>query len=88
MASPVVAGIAALILEYYPNLSAEQVKYCIEKSAIVPPSSLKVIEPGSNKETTITELSKTGGIVNAYEALKLASTLKGERATTNQMKPF
>jgi subtilisin family serine protease len=88
MASPVVAGIAALILEYYPALSAEQVKYCIEKSAVVPPSSLKVIEPGSTKETTITALSKTGGIVNAYEAIKLASTLKGERATTNQMKPF
>ena len=88
MASPVVAGIEALILEYYPNLSAEQVKYCIEKSAVVPPSSLKVIEPGSNKEIKITELSKTGGIVNAYEAIKLASTLKGERATTNQMKPF
>jgi hypothetical protein len=88
MASPVVAGMAALILEYYPDLSAEQVKYCIEKSAVVPPSSLKVIEPGTNKETTIKELSKTGGIVNAYAALKLASTLKGERATTNQMKPF
>ena len=88
MASPVVAGIAALILEYYPTLSAEQVKYCIEKSAVAPPSSLKVIEPGSNKETTITELSKTGGIVNAYEAVKLASTLKGERVTSNQMKPF
>ncbi|HEY5772112.1 MAG TPA: S8 family serine peptidase, partial [Chitinophagaceae bacterium] len=88
MAAPVVAGIAALILEYYPNLSSEQVKYCIEKSAVVPPSSLKVIEPGSNKEIAITELSKTGGIVNAYEAIKLASTLKGERATTNQMKPF
>ena len=28
--SPVVAGVAALILEYYPNLSAEQVKYVIE----------------------------------------------------------
>jgi len=85
MASPVVAGIAALILEYYPNLSAEQVKYCIEKSAVVPPSSLKVIEPGSNKEAKITALSKTGGIVNAYEAIKLASTLKGER-TTSQIK--
>jgi hypothetical protein len=47
-----------------------------------------VIEPGSTKETTITALSKTGGIVNAYEAIKLASTLKGERATANQMKPF
>src|SRR6187397_1341717 len=88
MASPVVAGIAALILEYYPNLSAEQVKYCIEKSVVVPPSSLKVIKPGTNKETKISELSKTGGIVNGYEAIKLASTLKGERATTNQMKPF
>jgi hypothetical protein len=40
-----------LILEYYPDLSAEQVKYCIEKSAVVPPFSLKVIEPGTNKET-------------------------------------
>ena len=88
MASPVVAGLAALILQYYPNLSAEQVKYCIEKSAVAPPSSLKVIEPGSNKETTLAEISKTGGIVNAYEALKLASTLKGERPTNNQMKPF
>jgi subtilisin family serine protease len=85
MASPVVAGIAALILEYYPNLSAEQVKYCIEKSAVVPPSSLKVIEVKGNNDHG---LSKTGGIVNAYEAIKLESTLKGERATTNQMKPF
>lgn len=88
MASPVVAGIAALILQYYPNLSAEQVKYCIEKSAVTPPASLKVIEPGSDKETTLKEISKTGGIVNAYEALKLASTLKGERQAGNQMKAF
>ena len=86
MASPVVAGIAALILEYYPDLSAEQIKYCIEKSAVVPSSSLKAIIPGTNKETTIGELSKTGGIVNAYEALKLASTLKGERG--KQLKAF
>ena len=31
MASPVVAGIAAFLLEYYPNLSAQQVKMVIEK---------------------------------------------------------
>ena len=88
MASPVVAGIAALILEYYPDLSAEQVKYCIEKSVVAPPASLKVITPGTFKETTMSELCKTGGVVNAYEAIKLASTLKGERVTGNQMKPF
>ncbi|MBS1660996.1 MAG: S8 family peptidase, partial [Bacteroidetes bacterium] len=32
MAAPVVTGVAALILEYYPNLTPQQVKYCIEKS--------------------------------------------------------
>jgi len=33
MASPVVAGVAAFILEYFPNLSAAQVKMVIEKSS-------------------------------------------------------
>lgn len=86
MASPVVVGLAALILEYYPNLSAEQVKYVIEKSAVPPTED--VIVPGSDKKVKLSDISKSGGIVNAYEALKLASTLKGERATGKQLKPF
>jgi cell wall-associated protease len=74
MAAPVVTGVAALILEYYPNLTAEQVKYCIEKSAVAPPSKVKV--PGSeDKMVGLADISKSGGIINAYEALKLASTL-------------
>jgi len=77
MASPVVAGVAALILEYYPNLSAEQVKYVIEKSSIKPDVKVKV--PGGDTEVDMSELSTTGGLLNAYEAVKLASTLKGER---------
>ncbi|HJS53466.1 MAG TPA: S8 family serine peptidase, partial [Chitinophagaceae bacterium] len=86
MASPVVAGVAALILEYYPNLSAEQVKYVIEKSTVVP--SFEVNVPASDMKVKLSEISKSGGVVNAYEALKLASTLKGERASGNQLKPF
>ena len=81
MASPVVAGLAALILEYFPSLSAQQVKYVIERSAQNPGE--KVINPGTGEEVEMNEISKTGGIINAYEALKLASTLKGER----NMKP-
>lgn len=86
MACPVVAGVAAFLLEYYPDLSAKQLKYVIEKSA----SSLneKVNLPSSDPQTTgsatkvsMSELSKTGGIVNAYEAAKLAATIKGERNT-------
>jgi cell wall-associated protease len=78
MASPVVAGVAALILSYYPDLSAKQVKTVLERSA-APVKSAKAIKPGTEEEVPLTELSRTGGIVNAYEAIKLAGTLKGER---------
>ena len=77
MAGPVVAGVAALLLEYYPNLSARQLKYVIEKSAV--PLREKVKRPGSTEEVPLSDLSKTGGVVNAYEAMKLAATIKGER---------
>ena len=81
MASPVVAGLAALILSYYPDLSAEQVKNIIEQSAMKP-STISFTKPGTEDEqTSLDKLSKTGGIVNAMDALKLASTVKGERKT-------
>jgi subtilisin family serine protease len=77
MASPVVAGIAAFILEYYPTLSARQVKMVIEKSAVKHPDKVK--NPGTGDETDFSSLSVTGGQANAYEAIKLASTIKGEK---------
>lgn len=85
MACPVVAGIAALILEYNPNLSAQQIKYVIEKSA--QPVSVKAKLPGTGDEVNFSDLSKTGGLVNAYEAIKLAATLKGERKTVPERLP-
>lgn len=77
MATPVVAGVAALILEYYPDLSAEQVKYVIDNSAT--PITQKVKLPGTDDSVSLADISITGGELNAYNALKLASTLKGER---------
>ncbi|MBS1760352.1 MAG: S8 family peptidase [Bacteroidetes bacterium] len=89
MASPVVAGVAAFIMEYYPELSARQVKEIIEKSSIK--IKEKVTEPGTGEQVNFADLSATGGLVNAYEAIKLASTYKGERATqtepTKETKP-
>jgi len=79
MASPVVAGLAALILSYYPDLSAEQVKQIIERSSMKP-SAISFTKPGKEDEkTSLEQLSITGGIVNAMEAIKLASTVVGER---------
>ncbi|HEX5652978.1 MAG TPA: S8 family peptidase [Chitinophagaceae bacterium] len=77
MASPVVAGVAAMIMQYFPALNAAQVKYVIEKSCQAP--GTKVKRPGANKEVDMTEISKYGGVVNAFEAVKLASTLKVEQ---------
>lgn len=85
MACPLVAGIAALTLEYYPNLSAKQLKYVIEKSTQVPQYKVKI--PGTDDMADLSDISKTGGIVNAYEALKLASTLKGERKPVKETLP-
>ena len=78
MATPVVAGVAALILEYYPDLSAQQVKYVIDNSAV--PETEKVKLPGTGDSVSLADISITGGELNAYNALKLASTLKGERS--------
>lgn len=75
MASPVVAGLAAFIMTYYPNLSAAQVKTIIEKSAQNPAADVK--NPGNGEMVNLSALSKSGGIINAYEAVKLASVTKG-----------
>ena len=77
MASPVVAGLAALIMEYFPTLSAAQVKQVIERSAKNP--GAKVKSPGTDESVDLNTLSRTGGIINAYEAVKLAATMKGTK---------
>ena len=77
MATPVVAGVAALILEYFPDLTAEQVKYVILNS--VAPITEKVKLPGTDSLVNLSDISVSGGEVNAYNAVKLAATLKGER---------
>ncbi|MGY4537529.1 cell wall-associated protease [Mucilaginibacter sp. UYNi724] len=76
--SPITTGIAALILEYYPTLTAKQVKQALLASA-TPVTGLMVLKPGSTTEKVdFTTLSKTGGVVNAYKALVAASKMKGE----------
>jgi subtilisin family serine protease len=80
MASPVVAGLAAFILEYYPDLSPEQVKMIIEKSAQNPAENVK--DPGTGNLVSMADISSSGGIINAYKAISLASTIKGDRKQT------
>ena len=79
MASPMVAGTAALVMLYYPELTALQVKELLMNSATIPAQEM-VTKPGSDKLVPFSSLSVTGGIVNAYEAVKLAEQMvQGEQ---------
>jgi subtilisin family serine protease len=76
MAAPVTAGLAAVVMSYYPQLTAQDVKAIILKSS-VKYKKTKVTMPGDpDKKVKFKTLSATGGVVNLYEALKLAEKWK------------
>ena len=70
MAAPVVAGVAAVLKSYFPKLTYSDIKRIIEQSATV--NRTQVTRPESEDIVNFTELSKTGAIVNLYEAVKMA----------------
>lgn len=75
MAAPGVAGIAALIRSQYPNLTAAQVKQVILDSGL--PLTTKVVVGGdASNVKPFVELSSSGKIANAYNALIMASKIK------------
>ncbi len=74
MASPNVAGVAALIRSYYPKLSAKQVKHILMDSGVT--ITTDVIVGGKPTDVrSFTTLSKSGKIVNAYNALLMAEKM-------------
>lgn len=84
MAAPAVAGVAALVRSYYPELSANQVKKIIMNSGTK--LDLQVVKPGSpsrenpkGEKVPFSDLSVTGRIVNAYNAIKMADAIVNGR---------
>jgi cell wall-associated protease len=74
MATPVASGVAALLRSYFPGLTAVEVKQIIEQSVLKPDE--KTTQPGSADKVSFSQLCKSGGIINAYNAVKLAFTIK------------
>jgi subtilisin family serine protease len=71
MASPCAAGVAAIIREYFPTLTAPQVRKILMKS--VTKITFKVPKPGHpEKMVTYKDLCVSGGLINAYKAVQLA----------------
>jgi subtilisin family serine protease len=78
MASPVVAGVAALLMSYYPTLTASDTKRVLLES-VTKLGDHSVVRPGDGAVVKFGELSVTGGIVNVYNAVKLAEQLTAAR---------
>ncbi|MBI1692441.1 MAG: hypothetical protein FYV88_1640 [Bacteroidetes bacterium] len=71
---PIVAGIAALMRSYYPALTTTEIVQILQNTVTIP-KDIQTCIPATGKDKTLTawkSLSKTGGIVNAYQAIKAA----------------
>ncbi len=89
MACPSVAGVAAIIRSYFPELKASEVKEVLMKTVV--PYKGKVLLPGGeivegkkgpqqkDVKTKMTELSISGGFVNANNAVTYLLEKKDEK---------
>ena len=73
MASPEVAGIAALIRSYFPKLKASEVKQILMESGVVPYVGQVIVGEEQKDRIPFSDASKSGRIVNAYNAVILAA---------------
>ncbi len=75
MAAPAVAGVAAIIRSYFPQLTAPEVKKIIMESGLTVPISFVVGE----EEKKLDQLCKSGKIANLYNALIMAKQLASQK---------
>lgn len=78
-ASPIVAGSAALLKSYFPKLSAVQLKEILLQSGTK--LDILVNRPGDISGASLvsfSSLSKTGSILNVYNAIELAARTEEE----------
>ncbi len=75
MAAPNTAGVAAMLRSYYPKLSANEVKNIIMKSGLTTNTSV-ILGGDTEKQARFNEVSKSGEMVNMYNAFKLAELQK------------
>ncbi|MEC7263820.1 MAG: peptidase S8, partial [Bacteroidota bacterium] len=73
-------GVAALIRSFYPNLTAPQVKSIIMQSGLKTKTSV-IIAGDQSKATSFDKISKSGKMVNAYNALILANNISKGKMT-------
>lgn len=78
LAGPMVSGAAALLWLYYPKLTVQEVKQIILESGTS--YDIEVLVPGGEgKKTKFSELSKSGKVLNVYNAMKMAKEMSKKK---------
>lgn len=78
--SAITSGVAAIIYSHYPGLTASQIKHIIMESGVEYNILVKTpIKEDKEKRTPFNKLSKSGKIVNTYNALIMADSIYKEK---------
>jgi cell wall-associated protease len=80
MAAPVVSGVAALLMAYYPELTAEEVRQIIVDSATRFVDNQVLVPGGDGRRIRFGDLSRTGGVVNVFAAVQTAEQMRAAAA--------
>ena len=81
MACPMVAGVAAMLKSYFPEMSMNEIKDVILSSSTSYAGTMQVKPGTSTEEIDFAKLSVTGGVVNVYSAVKACLAI--EKAKSN-----
>jgi subtilisin family serine protease len=76
MAAPVVSGVAALLMSYFPKLTAADVKRILLETAARYPDARVARPGGKGEQVRFGDLSATGGVVDAYAAVRVALAMQ------------
>lgn len=77
MAAPAVAGVAAMLRSYYPQLTAAQVKQIIMNSGL-PSNQMVILGDELDNVKPFSEISVSGKMVNMYNAFLMAEQMVGK----------
>jgi cell wall-associated protease len=76
MAAPMVAGVAAVLKSYYPKLTMQEIKDIILKTSKNYGETKQLLPGSENEKVSFSTLTKSGGVVDLFEAVKFCETLQ------------
>ena len=79
MAAPMISGVAALLVSYFPLLTMNEIKDAMLKSA-TSYKGTKQSKPGSDEKVNFGTLSVTGGVVNVKSAVAMCIEMEAAKA--------